>query len=50
MALKQLKGAAEGEKLNIIPALVEAVKSYASVGEICDTIKEVFGTYQQPEL
>ena len=50
IALKELKGAAENEKLNIIPALVEAVKTYASVGEICDTLKQVFGTYQQPEL
>ena len=50
IALKELKGAAQDENINIIPALVEAVKTYASVGEICDTLKQVFGTYQQPEL
>ena len=49
-ALKELKGAAQDENVNIIPVLVEAVKTYASVGEICDTLKQVFGTYQQPEL
>lgn len=49
-ALKELKGAAQDENVNIIPVLVEAVKTYASVGEICDTLKQVFGAYQQPEL
>jgi len=50
IALKELKRAAQDENVNIIPALVEAVKTYASVGEICDTLKQVFGSYQQPEL
>ncbi len=48
--LKRLKEAAQDESVNIIPPLVETVKTYATVGEICDTLKQVFGTYQQPEL
>jgi methylmalonyl-CoA mutase N-terminal domain/subunit len=48
--LKQLKEAAQDETVNIIPVLVEAVKTYASVGEICQSLKEVFGNYQQPQL
>ena len=49
-ALKQVKEAAQDESANIIPSLVEAVEAYASVGEITNTLKEVFGTYQEPEL
>lgn len=35
------------EGKNIIPATFEAVKAYATVGEICDTLKEVFGEYKE---
>jgi methylmalonyl-CoA mutase N-terminal domain/subunit len=35
----------EGE--NTIPATLEAVKAYATIGEICDTLKEVFGEYKE---
>lgn len=49
-ALKRIKEAAADEKVNIIPSLVEAAEAYASVGEITSTLKEVFGTYQEPEL
>lgn len=31
---------------NIIPALIEAVKAYATVGEISDTLRDVFGEYR----
>jgi len=49
-ALKRVKEAAQDESANTIPSLVEAVEAYASVGEITNTLKEVFGTYQEPEL
>ena len=49
-ALKRLKEAAQDGTVNIIPELVETVKTYASVGEIYQSVKEVFGTYQQPQL
>lgn len=32
---------------NLMPALIEAVKSYATIGEICDVLRHVFGVYQQ---
>lgn len=35
---------------NIMPVLIEAVKSYATVGEISDSLREVFGEYRQPSL
>jgi len=32
--------------LNIIPATIEAVKAYATLGEICDVLRAVYGSYQ----
>lgn len=46
-ALLQLRQEAKGE-VNLIPCLVEAVKTYASIGEIMDALKEVFELYQEP--
>ncbi|MDO4178005.1 MAG: methylmalonyl-CoA mutase family protein [Phascolarctobacterium sp.] len=45
-ALAKLKAAAEGEE-NLMPYLIEAVKTYATLGEICGILREVFGEYQQ---
>ena len=33
-----------------MPFLIDAVKVYASVGEISDALRDVFGTYQEPAL
>jgi methylmalonyl-CoA mutase N-terminal domain/subunit len=33
---------------NVMPSLVEAVKTYATVGEISDVMREVFATYEEP--
>ncbi len=30
---------------NLVPPILEAVKLYATQGEICDVLREVFGTY-----
>jgi methylmalonyl-CoA mutase N-terminal domain/subunit len=35
---------------NVMPALVEAVKAYATVGEISDVMREVFATYEEPAV
>jgi len=29
-----------------MPYIVDAVKAYASVGEICNTLRDVFGEHQ----
>lgn len=34
------------EGRNLMPAILEAVRAYASVGEICGTLKSIFGEYQ----
>ena len=35
---------------NIMPALIEAVKAYATVGEISDALRDVFGEYREPSI
>jgi methylmalonyl-CoA mutase N-terminal domain/subunit len=35
---------------NVMPPLVEAVKAYATVGEISDVMREVFATYEEPAV
>ncbi|WP_123537271.1 acyl-CoA mutase large subunit family protein [Halosimplex salinum] len=44
-ALAALHDAAEGDE-NLMPSLVDAVKTYATTGEICDVLRDVFGEYQ----
>ncbi len=44
--LNDLKKAADGNE-NIIPFILNAVKVYASVGEICNTMRSVFGEYKE---
>ncbi len=44
--LSALNAAAKGEA-NLMPFILEAVKAYASLGEICDELRGVFGEYQQ---
>ena len=44
--LKKLRIAAEGDD-NMMPFIIDSVKSYASVGEICNTLREVFGEYKE---
>lgn len=48
-SLIRLKGAA-GTKENLFPFILEAVRSYATVGEICAALKEVFGEYREPVI
>jgi methylmalonyl-CoA mutase N-terminal domain/subunit len=44
--LTRLKEGAEGSD-NLMPLIVEAVKAYATLGEICDVLREVFGEHRQ---
>ncbi|MFD1635952.1 methylmalonyl-CoA mutase family protein [Evansella tamaricis] len=44
-ALSALKKAAEGTE-NLMPFIIEAVRRYASIGEICHTLRDVFGEYE----
>jgi methylmalonyl-CoA mutase N-terminal domain/subunit len=42
--LAGLKKAAQGAD-NLMPPILEAVRAYATLGEICDTLRSVFGEY-----
>jgi methylmalonyl-CoA mutase N-terminal domain/subunit len=44
--LNALRKAAEGKE-NLMPYLFEAVKAYATLGEICDAMRQVFGVYEE---
>jgi methylmalonyl-CoA mutase N-terminal domain/subunit len=46
-ALDRLRIACQGSE-NTMPHLLEAVHSYATLGEIVDVMRDVFGTYQEP--
>ena len=45
-ALVALKKTAQSEE-NLMPPILEAVRAYATLGEICDVLRAVFGEYQQ---
>jgi methylmalonyl-CoA mutase N-terminal domain/subunit len=47
--LDRLRIAAEGTE-NTMPYLMEAVHSYATLGEIIQVLKEVFGVYEEPTM
>jgi len=47
--LSDLKAACRGGA-NVMPPLVEAVKAYATVGEISDVMREVFAVYEEPAV
>jgi len=46
-ALDRLRIACQGTE-NTMPHLLEAVRAYATLGEIVDVLREVFGTYEEP--
>ncbi len=45
-ALEKVKNAAQSNE-NLMPPIIEAVKAYATVGEISDALREVFGEYTE---
>lgn len=47
--LDRVRNVARGDE-NVMPVLIEAVKAYATVGEISDALREVFGEYREPSI
>ncbi len=45
--LEDLRKVAEGDE-NTMPAILKCVKAYATLGEITDVFREVFGEYEEP--
>jgi methylmalonyl-CoA mutase N-terminal domain/subunit len=48
--LGRLRIAAERENESLMPHMLKAVKEYATLGEICGTLREVFGEYRPPSI
>ena len=46
-ALEKLKRAAQKME-NTMPAIIEAVRAYATLGEICSALRDVYGVYEEP--
>jgi methylmalonyl-CoA mutase, N-terminal domain len=47
--LKALRIASTGDE-NLMPHIYEAVKAYATLGEICDCLREVFGVHEETAI
>ncbi|HLJ23097.1 MAG TPA: methylmalonyl-CoA mutase family protein, partial [Candidatus Acidoferrales bacterium] len=47
--LASLRLAAQGTE-NLMPHIYSAVKAYATLGEICDALREVFGTHEEASV
>jgi methylmalonyl-CoA mutase, N-terminal domain len=48
-SLKALEKAA-GEKRNVMPFLVDCCKEYATVGEMANVFRDVFGEHKEPSI
>ncbi|NJN15227.1 MAG: methylmalonyl-CoA mutase family protein [Oscillochloris sp.] len=44
--LAELRAVAQGDQ-NTMPALLNCVRAYCTLGEMCDVLREVFGVYQE---
>jgi methylmalonyl-CoA mutase N-terminal domain/subunit len=49
-SLERLRNAAADPNANTMPFIIDAVKAYATVGEVSDALRAVFGTYLEPAL
>jgi methylmalonyl-CoA mutase N-terminal domain/subunit len=46
-SLEKLKQAARNNE-NTMPSTIEAVRAYATLGEMCDALRDVYGLYEEP--
>jgi methylmalonyl-CoA mutase, N-terminal domain len=46
--LSALRDAAAGNHVNMMPYILECVRAYATLGEICDELRGVYGVYEEP--
>ncbi|MHA1904525.1 MAG: acyl-CoA mutase large subunit family protein [Candidatus Thorarchaeota archaeon] len=47
--LEALRQGAKSEE-NLVPLILDAVRTYATLGEICGVLREVFGEYKAPDI
>ena len=48
--LDAVRRAAQDPEANLVPPIIEAVNAYATEGEICDALADVFGRYTEPAI
>jgi methylmalonyl-CoA mutase N-terminal domain/subunit len=48
--LKEMARRPSGSESNLVPPIIEAVRAYGTMGEICGALREVFGEYQEPPV
>ena len=41
-------GSSAATDANLMPYFLDCVRAYATVGEMCDVLRKVFGTYEEP--
>ncbi len=49
-ALQKLENASRAGRENLMPYIVEAVRAYATLGEMCNLLRGVYGEYREPAL
>jgi methylmalonyl-CoA mutase N-terminal domain/subunit len=47
-AIRRLHDESTREGVNLMPAIIEAVEAYATIGEMCGVLRGVFGEYREP--
>jgi len=48
--LNALREAAAASSLNMMPLILDCVRAYATLGEICDELRSVYGVYEEPTV
>ncbi len=47
-AMTRLRDEATSGEVNLMPAIMEAVQAYATIGEMCNALRAVYGEYREP--
>jgi methylmalonyl-CoA mutase N-terminal domain/subunit len=46
--LDNLRSAAAANNVNMMPSILDCVRCYCTLGEICDVLRDVYGLYEEP--
>ena len=46
--LENLRNAAVANNVNMMPSILDCVRCYSTLGEICDVLRDVYGLYEEP--
>jgi methylmalonyl-CoA mutase N-terminal domain/subunit len=48
--LNAIREAAKNENVNLMPLFIDAVNAYATLGEIMNVLRKVWGEYKEPVI